>query len=116
MYGGFDRISLAKPKSATLTTSPFTYGRRQTDKGEVGSGITQLREGVETDQHIFWFDIAMKESVFMHEGQTLEDLIHDVANLRFRKVFVSIFHQLVKVSIHEFKNKEELIILSNNFF
>jgi hypothetical protein len=41
-------------------------------------------------QQILWFHIAMKEAMTMHESQTLKDLIHHVANDRFREVFISV--------------------------
>jgi hypothetical protein len=41
-------------------------------------------------QQILWFHIAVKEAMTMHESQTLKDLIHHVANDRFREVFFSV--------------------------
>jgi hypothetical protein len=69
----------------------------------------------EQDQHILRLDIAVEEAVLVHEGHALEDLVHDVADLRLREVLVSVLHELVEIAVHVFEHEEQLIVLADHF-
>ena len=45
----------------------------------------------------------------------LTDLIHDIPDVRLREEFVSVFHQLIQILLHVFKDEVELIVFSNDF-
>lgn len=96
VYGGFDRTSLARPKSATLTTSPFTCTPHHTTPSvTVTVTVSPRGNGIKwhnTYKHIFRLHITVKKSMFVHKSQPLEYLIHNISNFRLRKVTISIFH------------------------
>mmetsp|Transcript_124915 Transcript_124915/g.303364 ORF Transcript_124915/g.303364 Transcript_124915/m.303364 type:complete len:290 (-) Transcript_124915:69-938(-) len=66
-------------------------------------------------QHVLGLDITVEEPVLVHEGQALEDLEHDVADLRLREVLLACLHQLVQVLLHVLEHEEELVILTDHF-
>eukprot|EP00968_Pinguiococcus_pyrenoidosus_P010863 scaffold870_cov268-Pinguiococcus_pyrenoidosus.AAC.65 len=52
-------------------------------------------DGVALDQHVLRLDVSVKEAVLVHEGEALQDLAHDVLDLRFREMPVSFLDELV---------------------
>ncbi len=58
------------------------------------------------NEHIFRLDISVKEPHLVHKRHSLENLVHYIANMRLREVFVSTLHQLIQVSLHELEDKE----------
>ena len=58
----------------------------------------------------------MEESVLVHKGQPLEDLIHDVADGGLGEVPVACAHELVEVAIHELEDEEELVVFAYDLF
>ena len=47
----------------------------------------------------------------MHESEALEYLVHDVPYLALWEVPLPPLHDLVKIGLHEFKNKKQLVVL-----
>ncbi len=68
-----------------------------------------------TYQHVFWFYISMKETMFMHKCKPLKRLVHYVSYFGFWEVFISLLHHLIQIAIHEFKHKVKLIVLADDF-
>ena len=58
----------------------------------------------------------MKEAMFVHVGQSEHRLQHDTLDLLFRELLCPIFHELVNILLHIFKDEIEVVIHSNNFF
>ena len=58
----------------------------------------------------------MKETMFVHVGQPKHCLQHDTLDLLLRELLCPIFHELVNVLLHIFKDEVEVVIDPNNFF
>lgn len=63
-------------------------------------------DNISFHKHVFWLDVSMKETMFVHKRKSLEDLVHDVPDVRLGKQTVSLLHELVQVAFHVFKDKE----------
>ena len=58
----------------------------------------------------------MKEAMFVHVSQPKHCLQHDTLDLLLRELLCPIFHELVNVLLHIFKDEIEVVIDPNNFF
>jgi hypothetical protein len=54
--------------------------------------------------------------MFVHVSETEYSLIHNTFYFLFGESLFSVFHKLVDVLFHEFKNEVEVVVDSNNFF
>ena len=58
----------------------------------------------------------MKKAMFVHVRQSKHRLQHDTLDLLFRELLCPIFHELVNILLHIFKDEIEVVIHPNNFF
>ena len=57
----------------------------------------------------------MEETMFVHISQSKHGLEHDTFDLLFWERLCPVFHKLVNVLFHIFKNKVQVVVHSNNF-
>ena len=58
----------------------------------------------------------MKKAMFVHVRQSKHRLQHDTLDLLLRELLYSIFHELVNILLHIFKDEVEVVIHPNDLF
>lgn len=61
--------------------------------------------GVALDQQILGLHVSVEKAVLVHVRQSENCLVHNALDLLLGKPFVSIFHKLVNILLHELKYK-----------
>ena len=54
--------------------------------------------------------------MLMHVSEPLKCLVNDVFNLVFRKLFLSVFDELIHILFKEFKDEVKVVVDSNHLF
>ena len=71
---------------------------------------------VAADQEVFGLDVPVEEAVFVHVGEALEYLVHEVADFVLRHGPLEVLGVLVQIAFHVFEHKEELVVFTNDLF
>lgn len=68
------------------------------------------------DEDVLRLHVAVEQPSLVHEGQALEHLVHIVAEHRLCKIFLPVFHYLVKITLQKLEHEVQNVLLPNHLF
>ena len=99
---------------ASISFASLHTARRHSPRKEFDLPEVRDFDCIVVAEEVLGLQVPMKVILLVHVGQTLQGLVHDVADEVLREEFLALLHQLVHVHVQKFKNEVQGVPLKHH--